>query len=75
VFDEAGAVLGITIAESPRRGRVITTAADTLVRELGLAGVAVTGAPVAELGETGTSAVGRELRGDNRVMRVVCFAG
>jgi serine protease Do len=76
VLDEEGRVLGITIAESPRRGRVITTAADSLIRDLSAARVPVAGEPVTGLdADTNWTPAARQLRADQQVLRVICFSG
>lgn len=76
VFDARGAVLGITIAESPRRGRVITTAADSLLRDLSRAGVEPGGAPASGFdADRNWTPAARAVRADHQVLRVICLAG
>lgn len=72
-LDAAGRVLGITVAESPRRGRIYTTAPDSLNPTLNAAGVA----PPIGGGEFGVTPdnygdVADALRDDLRVAMVVC---
>lgn len=74
VLDRRGRVLGVTIAESPRRGRIYTTAPDTFVP-------AIKGEQRADeiaLGQAVTTdnygAVSDRLRRDLRVAQVVCLS-
>lgn len=73
VLDRRGRVLGVTIAESPRRGRIYTTAPDTFVPAVG----AQQRADEAALGQAVTTqnygAVSDRLRRDLRVAQVVCL--
>lgn len=73
VLDRRGRVLGVTIAESPRRGRIYTTAPDTFVPTVG----AQQRADEAALGQAVTTqnygAVSDRLRQDLRVAQVVCL--
>lgn len=74
VLDRRGRVLGVTIAESPRRGRIYTTSPDTFVRTVG----AQQRADEAALGQAVTTqnygAVADRLRRDLRVAQVVCLS-
>jgi len=75
VLDSAGDVLGVTLAEAPRRGRVYTATPETLKRALAAAGItappAGTGQPI-NVENYGRVADG--LRRDLRVAQVVCLA-
>ncbi len=75
MLDTAGRVVGMTIAEAPRRGRIYTAAPESLAGALKRAGV-VTG-PSGALGEPITvENYGRAadaLRRDLRVAQVVCL--
>jgi S1-C subfamily serine protease len=77
VLDVAGRVVGVTIAEAPRRGRIYTAAPESVAAALKRAGVKV-GAPSA-LGEPITvENYGRAsdaLRRDLRVAQVACLSG
>ena len=42
VFDQNGGIIGVTVAESPRRGRIYTTAPESLDEVISLAGMAET---------------------------------
>lgn len=70
-----GALLGVTIAESPRRGRIYTTAPDTLRRALAAAGAR----PPTDPGDGALSPanygrIADELRSDLQIARVVCLS-
>src|SRR5690606_36823651 len=74
VLDRQGRAIGVTIAESPRRGRIYTTSPDTF-------GPAIRGVQEADdplSGRTVTSAncglVAHDLRRELRVARVVCLS-
>lgn len=72
-FDARGKVLGITIAESPRRGRIITTAADSLIEDLDPVMGRVAGAALPVLEPRAWSREADGLRDSNRVVRVICL--
>lgn len=74
-LDGQGRVLAVTIAEAPRRGRIYTTAVESLTsttRELGLASEYAPGA-IINAGNYGS--VADSLRRDLRVAQVVCLRG
>lgn len=74
VMDRQGRVVGVTIAESPRRGRIYTTSPDTFqptVREVQGADEPVTGRVVTV---DNYGLVADDLRRDLRVARVVCLS-
>jgi len=74
VIDRRGRVLGVTIAESPRRGRIYTTAPSSFVAAVG----SHRGREADGLGQVVTTrnygAVADQLRRDLRVAQVVCLA-
>ena len=74
VLDTAGDVVGVTLAEAPRRGRVFTATPQTVRRALAAAGVKPappgTGQPIS-VENYGRVADG--LRRDLRVAQVVCL--
>jgi len=76
VLDGAGQVVGVTLAWSPRRGRIYSSTPADLRAALAFAGVAP---PSAVAGEPLTSdnygRIADTLRRDLRVARVVCLAG
>lgn len=73
-LDSAGRVIGVTVAESPRRGRIYTTVPETLRRALQASGRR--GAAFA-VGESVTpdnyGRVADDLRRDLRVAQVICL--
>ena len=72
-LDSAGRVVGVTIAESPRRGRIYTTAPETTARALAAGGRRypdVLGAPVTA---ENYGRVADDLRRTLRVAQVVCL--
>lgn len=76
VLDANGLVVGVTLAEQPRRGRLYTTTPETLKASLAAANAVSTGAP---LGEPVTAEnyyrIADRLRRELRVAQVVCLAG
>ncbi|MHC3126907.1 endopeptidase [Brevundimonas sp. GN22] len=74
VMDRRGRVLGVTIAESPRRGRIYTTAPSSFVAAVG----SHRSRDAEGLGQVVTTrnygAVSDQLRRDLRVAQVVCLA-
>lgn len=72
--DEQGRVVGVTIAESPRRGRIYTTAPETVLAALQRSGHAprADGAPEVVTTEN-YGRVADALRRDLRVAEVVCL--
>jgi S1-C subfamily serine protease len=74
-LDAQGRVVGVTIAEAPRRGRIYTTAPETVQRLLDGAGASLpiaasSGAP---LTPQNFSRAAADLRRDLRVAQVVCL--
>jgi len=74
VLDRQGRVLGVTIAEAPRRGRIYTTAPDSFIAAVGTE----LGNESEILGQAVTTrnygAVSDQLRRELRVAQVVCLA-
>lgn len=74
VLDRRGRVLGVTIAEAPRRGRIYTTAPDSFVAAIGDEQTH----PGQALGQSVTTrnygTVSDQLRRDLRVAQVICLA-
>ncbi len=72
VFDANGAVVGVTVAESPRRGRIYTAAPSSVIRFLNdHSAVAVSGETV----PLAPGSYGREadrLRSERAIVKVVC---
>lgn len=73
-FDEEGEVVGVVVAESPRRGRVYTAAPASMASALATASAAPAAAATSagQLSEATFQADGRRLRGDLRVAKVQC---
>jgi hypothetical protein len=74
-LDAGGRILGVTIAESPRRGRIYTTAPDSLNPLLDRAGVEPPPGPgEREITPSNYGRVADDLREDLRIAMVVCLA-
>lgn len=72
VFDAEGSVVGVTVAESPRRGRIYTAAPTSVIRFLDEhSAVAVSGDTVPLSPETYASEADR-LRSERAIVKVVC---
>jgi serine protease Do len=74
-FDEDGNVIGVTVAESPRRGRIVTTSAVSLVDALNSAGITPSGTPQGDLGAFGYANAANQLRTELKVIQLVCMRG
>ncbi len=72
-FDGAGKVVGITIAENPRRGRVITTAARSIAIALNEANISANGTIFEPLNVADFSAQAKSLRADLKIVQVICL--
>jgi serine protease Do len=72
VFDDAGAVVGITVAESPRRGRIYTASPDSIARFLDEQGVTAPGGDARPLAATSYADEADRLRKDLAVVKVLC---
>jgi S1-C subfamily serine protease len=72
-LDAEGRVIGVTIAEAPRRGRLYTTTPDTLARLIASHGAPPPGIPGGALTSGNYGAVAQGLRNDLRVAEVVCL--
>ena len=73
-LDGQGRVLGVTIAESPRRGRIYTTAPEVVTATLAAAGRRPTGAaPGAAITPQNYFYVADDLRRELQVAQVVCL--
>lgn len=74
-LDGAGRVIGVTVAEAPRRGRIYTTAPETLVHALEATHQRAASFAVGEAVTTGNyGLVADSLRRDLRVAQVICLA-
>ncbi len=72
-FDARGNVIGITIAESLRRGRVITTSSDSVIQALREARLSPTGVAIAPVQPDDIARVANRVRRDLQVIQVVCL--
>ncbi len=74
-LDGAGRVIGVTVAEAPRRGRIYTTAPETLAHALTVTHEKAASFAVGEPVTTGNyGLVADSLRRDLRVAQVICLA-
>jgi serine protease Do len=73
-LDGAGRVIGVTVAEAPRRGRIYTTAPETLIRALAASREHAASFAVGEVVTPGNyGIVADSLRRDLRVAQVICL--
>ena len=72
-LDSAGRVVGVTIAESPRRGRIYTTSPETTARTLLAGGRRYVEAPGLPISADNYGRVADDLRRTLRVAQVVCL--
>lgn len=73
-FDANGEVIGVTIAESTRRGRLYTASPSTILRMLHVEQVQATGAPAARFTPENYGQQSDALRRSLAVAQVVCVA-
>jgi serine protease Do len=74
-LDATGRVIGVTIAESPRRGRIYTTAPEVVTATLAAGGQPVAAAPAGEpVTPSNYYYVADDLRRELQVAQVVCLA-
>ena len=74
VLDNMGQVVGVTLAEAPRRGRIYTTTPQALRDALDAAGLKPAAGPVQPVTTDNYGRVADSLRRDLRVAQVVCLA-
>ncbi|MFI4964763.1 MAG: serine protease [Caulobacterales bacterium] len=72
-LDAQGRVVGVTIAEAPRRGRIYTTAPETTARSLAASGHRLAELPGAPISADNYGRVADDLRRNLRVAQVVCL--
>jgi S1-C subfamily serine protease len=75
-FDQQGEIVGVVVAEAPRRGRIYTAAPSSLTAALNMAGAAPdpgAGPAAAELTPETYGVDGRRLRRDLRIAKVQCL--
>ncbi len=74
-LDSAGRVIGVTVAEAPRRGRIYTTAPESLAHAINTARQAPAGFASGEAVTPGNyGIVADDLRRDLRVAQVICVS-
>jgi len=75
VLDSAGRVIGVTVAEAPRRGRIYTTAPEAVLRALSTSRRRPSGYAAGEpINVENYGRVADGLRRELRVAQVVCLA-
>jgi S1-C subfamily serine protease len=72
-LDDQGRVVGVTIAEAPRRGRIYTTAPETTARTLAADGAPGAGSSAMTISADNYGRVADDLRRNLRVAQVVCL--
>jgi S1-C subfamily serine protease len=72
VFDRDGAVIGVTVAESPRRGRIYTAAPDSISRFLEEQGLVAPGGDAHPLAASSYTREADSLRDERAVVKVLC---
>lgn len=75
VFDRDGAVVGVTVAESPRRNRIYSAAPDSIRRFLEEQGFAAPGGEAHALSASSYSTEADRLRAERAVVKVLCRVG
>lgn len=74
-LDSAGRVIGVTVAEAPRRGRIYTTAPETLIHAMAATHETPANFAMGEVVTVGNyGIVADSLRRDLRVAQVICLA-
>lgn len=72
VFDRAGAVIGVTVAESPRRGRIYSASPDSIRSFLDGQGLVAPGGDARPISATSYAAEADRLRDSRAVVKVLC---
>jgi S1-C subfamily serine protease len=72
VFDADGAVVGVTVAESPRRGRIYTASPDSMRKFLDAQGLVAPGADARPISTSSYAAEADRLRDARAVVKVLC---
>ncbi|MBI1339371.1 serine protease [bacterium] len=75
VLDAQGAVIGVTVAESPRRGRIYTAAPESVADFISRAGATVSLGEARPIASTSYEREADRLRDEFAVVQVVCHAG
>jgi serine protease Do len=74
-FDARGNIIGITIAENARRGRVITTGAASVSAALANASITPDGEPQGPVDQSNYTSLAKRLRTNLKVVQVICMVG
>lgn len=72
VFDRDGAVVGVTVAESPRRGRIYSASPDSIRRFLDRQGFVAAGVDARPISSASYEAEADRLRDSRAVVKVLC---
>jgi len=72
VFDRDGAVIGVTVAESPRRGRIYTASPDSIRRFLDTQGLVAPGGEARPISSSSYADEADRLRDARAVVKVLC---
>jgi serine protease Do len=72
VFDRDGAVIGVTVAESPRRGRIYSASPDSIRSFLDGQGLVAPGGDARPISATSYAAEADRLRDSRAVVKVLC---
>jgi serine protease Do len=72
VFDRGGAVIGVTVAESPRRGRIYSASPDSIRRFLDSQGLVAPGIDARPISSSSYAAEADRLRDSRAVVKVLC---
>jgi serine protease Do len=72
VFDRDGAVIGVTVAESPRRGRIYSASPDSIRSFLDGQGLVAPGGDAHPISATSYAAEADRLRDSRAVVKVLC---
>lgn len=75
VFDKDGAVIGVTVAESPRRNRIYTASPDSIRNFLEEQGLVAPGGEAHALSAASYSQEANRLRAERAVVKVLCRVG
>ena len=75
VFDKDGAVIGVTVAESPRRNRIYTASPDSIRNFLEEQGLVAPGGEAHALSAASYTQEADRLRAERAVVKVLCRVG
>jgi serine protease Do len=75
VFDKDGAVIGVTVAESPRRNRIYTASPDSIRNFLEQQGLVAPGGEAHALSAASYTQEANRLRAERAVVKVLCRVG